>query len=335
MFDFNAYCFCPDLIADKIGDANFFINLICPTTVNSNHHVVIDSKELLWLEYMERNQGCKTSFENLLVWRKFLDSKSNKIIKSESVSDGGTRSLVVDTIINAPTTCRKYLVSLKNDEYNSFIGKLTLNSVDLLSEFNLSDSTEANGNRKLRYNLSVFQSDFLKALEIVSQTRVGKKEDEHNDYVRDLLDFKGYDIYDQTRRGKSFSELNLGELDLAIKYDNRWVAIIEALRLKSVDKSNIIKHYKKLLINYNPLQLTNTFLVVYYIGSDNGFLNFFTDYKRYISTLVGGDVCSKSDLEFVDLFNCKSDYASIKSFVHRVKIDGNILFCQHICVKFC
>ncbi len=96
------------------------------------------------------------------------------------------------------------------------------------------------------------------------------RENSINDYFRDLLKAKGYEqVLDQTRHGISVSGKDAGSVDLLMRKGNREVAIIEALRLTSVDTGTIKEHIDKAVTNYNALG-TPTFLLFYAGSSDFG-----------------------------------------------------------------
>lgn len=332
MFNFNAYCFCPNILAEKISDTIFFNTVLIPSTINSHHHLLLDRDEELWLEYLEKTQDDPSAYTNLNTWDLLLKHKSNKILYSnvESSSPISPRD-ISDLIVNAPATCHKYLVTNDNDLYIDSIGELSTHGVGLLS----SDTLEASANinyPSITYNPSSFFLDLLLALSYVSNTRKNKLEDEHNDYLRDLLSIKGYDVYDQTRLGESSTRLRTGNLDLVIKSNRDWVTIIEPLRLSSVDSSNILEHYNKLIDNYNPLRLAYTHLVVYYMGAKEGFLQFFVRYKRMVTNLESDQF--DGEIVFNASTDIDSNYQSLKTFTQSGTINGHVFHCSHTCICF-
>lgn len=147
------------------------------------------------------------------------------------------------------------------------------------------------------------------------------KENTINDYFRDMLRSKGYtEIKDQTRHGVSSSGKDAGEVDILISKNNKEIAIIEALKLNSVESDYIKEHIEKAIINYNPLG-TATFLVAYVSAADFGgfwerYLNFLKKYsfditvKKTISdrpypnasTRVAECILSKDNYDFPVFF---------------------------------
>ncbi len=69
-------------------------------------------------------------------------------------------------------------------------------------------------------------------------------ENEINDYFRDMLGMMGYqEVKDQTRHGVSKSGKDAGEVDLLLSKEGKEIAIIEALKLSSVEKPLLSVHH--------------------------------------------------------------------------------------------
>ena len=103
-------------------------------------------------------------------------------------------------------------------------------------------------------------------------------EDSMNDYFRDMLLGKGYDeTKDQSRHGISANKKGAGEVDLLITKSGKEIAIIEGLKLDSVDSSYIDEHIEKAIDNYNALG-TATFIVAYVTTA-----NFASFWERYVN----------------------------------------------------
>lgn len=109
-----------------------------------------------------------------------------------------------------------------------------------------------------------------------------RTEDSINDYVRDMLVNRGYkEVRDQTRHGLSVSGKSAGEVDLLISKAGKEAALIEGLKLNSVNKSCIDLHIKKAIGNYNALG-TATFLLAYVYVDD--YESFWIDYLKYLES---------------------------------------------------
>lgn len=95
-------------------------------------------------------------------------------------------------------------------------------------------------------------------------------ENSMNDYLRDLLVARGYsEAKDQTRHGLSASGQSAGEVDLLLSKDGKEIAIVECMKLNSVDTGYIDDHIDKALNNYNPLG-TATYVVAYVHSANFG-----------------------------------------------------------------
>ncbi len=333
MFSNNAYCFCPEIIIDRISDIEFFHSLILPATVNSSHHVLLDIGEELWLEYLKRSSGNTEAFRNLETWKNILDAKNGKVLVVDNMNEHNEigADFMADLAIKAVATCRKYIVTSANNSYLSLIDELRNNGIDILSEFNLLESANTL-TTDLEFKPVSFYDDLILALSKVAGSRVGRLENEHNDSLRDLLEMKGYDVYDQRRMGASATGLSVGNLDLIIKSRGDWVTIIEPLRLIGISTSNILLHYNKLIDNYNPLRLHNTHLVVYYIGPASRFTQFCQNYFNLVSTLDVSNFTSEVHLN--SIVEKTTGYGGIKSFIQQGEINGSPFSCSHTCISF-
>ena len=107
----------------------------------------------------------------------------------------------------------------------------------------------------------------------------GAEENVLNDALKNHLGMV-YDVCDQTRQGVSETGNSSGAVDLLICQDSFPVAIIEALKLNSVNKSSIQRHINKLLVNYDPNGLPYAFLIAYY--TEKAFSSFCTSFEDYI-----------------------------------------------------
>lgn len=294
--------------------------------------MLLDSEEFLWLDYLERSKEDVVAFSNLQTWRLALDQKANKILLSEVNNTGVADSDFISQVaIRSPSTCRRYIVTNNNLSYAEKLDELRSQGVELLPEFNIHNSA-IDRHEAIYYNATDFYHHMLGALALVASTRANKLENEHNDFLRDLLSFKGYTIRDQPRLGRSASGLSIGNLDLAVMQNNHWVTIIEPLRLRTIDSANIISHYNKLIDNYNPLYLPNTHLVVYYIGEASGFNDFHERYIGYVVSLKPDDF--SSDVVFNNITHTNQLASGIRSFIQQGTINGHDFSCSHTCISF-
>lgn len=108
--------------------------------------------------------------------------------------------------------------------------------------------------------------NIFKALLKVQGNKIfcGKKEDELNNSVRDVLSMV-YEMKmkDQTRQGTSPSGKDAGEVDLQICRDGFPIAMIEGLKVNSVERNYIQTHIDKVLTCYDPFGCPYAYIVIY------------------------------------------------------------------------
>lgn len=107
-------------------------------------------------------------------------------------------------------------------------------------------------------------------------------EDSITDYLRDMLSIKGYEgVKDQSRHGLSATSKSAGEVDLLVTESNDEIALIECLKLNSVDSTIIFKHIHKAVHSYNPL---GTPVVIVSYVSTVDFSAFWSIYYDYLKS---------------------------------------------------
>ena len=81
--------------------------------------------------------------------------------------------------------------------------------------------------------------------------------------ARHRMSFAGWAVYDQSRSGSSASREGVGEVDGWIRdRGGKYIALIEAFRLKAVEKKVILEHMNKIHL-YNSVGCTTVLVVVY------------------------------------------------------------------------
>lgn len=107
-------------------------------------------------------------------------------------------------------------------------------------------------------------------------------EDTMNDYIRDVFD-ESYTIKDQTRQGKSESGAEAGEVDIQICHDGLPVAMIEGIKVASLERDRLGAHINKVLTKYDPNGCPYVFLIVYTTvkNFDSGYENIFEYFDKY------------------------------------------------------
>lgn len=151
-------------------------------------------------------------------------------------------------------------------------------------------------------------------------------EDERNDYVRDMLEQSGYNVKDQTRRGLSSSRISSGEIDIFVEKERQSFTVIEALNLKSLDKTYLSKHLDKIYLYDTTGNVFNVCLVYAEVKDFSKFCEKYSDYVKaynYPYKLVFYD--DNIDNEYTG-----SEIKIMKSTHNR---SGKLTLLFHICVK--
>jgi hypothetical protein len=139
--------------------------------------------------------------------------------------------------------------------------------------------------KQLEHQQETFGADLINALLSIQKNPQYWNLDENsiNDRLCDLLRMK-YNVYDQSRQGQSLTKEGVGEIDFLVFDGKEPVAIMEALKLNSLDKSCINNHITKLLVNYDPQGFLRASLIMYVTCKDFGrfwenFANHMSDYS--------------------------------------------------------
>ena len=106
---------------------------------------------------------------------------------------------------------------------------------------------------------------FISLNETKNRNAISKEsEDETNDRFRSALQYKNYNVTDQSRGGESSSGINAGERDLVVR-NSQGIdeSVIEAFILKSLDSTVINKNYEKLVKRYDTVGNKVNFILVY------------------------------------------------------------------------
>lgn len=129
------------------------------------------------------------------------------------------------------------------------------------------------------YNDIIFCCDRVQA----DRTLKDAKENDINDRIRDLLDAKNYTAKDQTRQGISDGGKDAGNLDILIEINKQSIALVEALKLDSVQEKYISDHIDK-IFGYDTKGYRINYLIAYVKSRD--FLEFANRYTDFVANYV-------------------------------------------------
>lgn len=327
-----AVCLCPEFVAANISDIKLFSGFFVGAIVEGHNQLILDADGRIQLDYLRSCQTNKDSFYMLQKWEGELSkSPTGKILRTPvQTSSDDVKDVVVGAVINAATTFDKHIFTSDNNSYAGFVSELIRQRISLL---NLSSVGLISKEDRMQQPLSFikFDSDLSWVIQRLGRRSAkGYSEDDFNDFLRDMLLAKNYSVKDQTREGESQSGKQAGELDLIIEDRGDLFAIIEALILSSVDKVNILKHYGKLIRNYNPMHVKKLFLVTYYVGAR--FDDWCNKYVEYLKELQPADL-ELDGHEMLDLKEVETPYIGLKKIEQHFRYAGQHYFCIHYAVK--
>lgn len=327
-----SHCICPAFLSKNIGNDLIFFKVFLERLVMSEDQIVLDKEEELTTSYVSSLSEDVNGFTNYRTWRKMLDTRdSGKMLISSSQGAVTPGEAVYKTISRAVTSFGKTIIAEDNNHYKGFITEINRQRICLL---NLQNLTQCNVSARLKKKPTY--NELEADLEWVLQ-RLGRRssksnsEDYNNDYLRDMLLSKHYEVKDQTREGASSSGLGAGELDIIIEDDADLFAIVEAMKLSAVDTGYIDSHYLKLLTSYNPTNIKRTFLITYYSGSN--FEGWWAKYFSYISSLDMAIFCSNPELSVTITENIPTSFGSIKKLHQHLVFGDEHALCTHFAIK--
>ncbi|HDU4899038.1 TPA: hypothetical protein RFU16_000346 [Klebsiella quasipneumoniae subsp. similipneumoniae] len=328
-----AHCVCPGFVSSHISDPVIFSNIFMGVLLNSDDQIVIDSKGRLPLEYAKSVEKNTDAFALLKVWQTQLDKrKDGKVLLTNCEPDGDIHELVFKLIQKAATTFDRDIVTSNNEAYRPYIDELKRQRISIYNLQNLSPGNIKNLLKK-KLSFDELSNDVAWALHRLARTsNKGLSEDDINDQLRNMLLCMKYQVKDQTREGRSSSGKGAGELDLIIEDDGELFSIVEAMKLNSVKVEYINEHYKKLLTNYNPLQITKTILITYYTGSR--FDDWWEGYTKHISSMDVNLFNFDGDAEITSTEVENTLYPSLKKLIQHFEINGRHHACVHYALKF-
>ncbi|HHX8506668.1 TPA: hypothetical protein ACVO0I_004006 [Vibrio diabolicus] len=319
----NAYCFCPHFLS------------IVPTIsvidalVSKRHSIFLDEKNILMEEYTRVLSQDAESFTLCVLLQNGLNDTQKLIspVNSNQISS----NLLLETLTGFETTDTKFLASSDRQMHRSLLPQLQQLSIREIYPHNFSLSYNSNLHRA--FDISEFIEEIEHSLYLVMGERKGKLENEYNTTLANCLRAKRYIVLDQTLHGRSLSGISMGSLDLVIQ-DGTYKTIIEPLRLSGMASEPFYSHLNKLLDNYNPLRIKHTFLVTYYRGRRNNFLNFVNDYKDRLDDLDLSQLNQSSEWEFSTSNIPTSNYEALYKIEQRGTLNGSPFTCIHLIADF-
>ncbi|WP_421239652.1 hypothetical protein [Aeromonas enteropelogenes] len=330
----EALCICPNFISKHISNISTFTSVFMGSFINSSIQIVFDQAGRIKLEHLNAVQNDPSAFELYKVWSNAIEIEGTGKILNAAVANPASsdiKSLIYNTISIAPTTFNKGVVVYDNNEYAEFVDELRRQRIELL---NLQNLTPQAVNRLSRCDITYYDLEHDLAWVIQRLSRLsnrGLTEDDYNDYIRDLMLAKQYEVKDQSREGYSSSGVSAGELDLLIENKGHLFSIVEAMKLTSLDSTYINTHYQKLMRNYNPLSVKRTFMITYYEGSR--FDGWWSRYVNYINELSPELIGLDSEANVTHVDELETPYLGLKKLTQHFTINHEHFACVHYAIK--
>lgn len=219
-----------------------------------------------------------------------------------------------------------YLDKTPNIEVESFA--LCNRNILVLKVYKTEKSTSINIESQISEEIDKYIGDVmysciqLQSLALYSEA----KENDRNDFIAKILESKGYIIKDQTRRGKSNSGKEAGEVDIYIQNQSGFpFSIIEALNLSSFNSNYIDAHIDKIYKYDTTGNMVNVCLSYTNIEDFEAFgQKYFNHLKNRIY---------KNELVSFDI-NETLPYSEIKVAKATHRRSGKLTYLYHIVVHF-
>ena len=223
---------------------------------------------------------------------------------------------MVELVING----RSFILGMEIDELDNYIEVMPRDVYERYIRFK-----EKNGEKQLKESNNELYDDIIFCAEKIQCDSAlrGLKEDKINKKIKDLLEAKGYLTLDQTQQGKSLKGKEAGEIDILIKVNNFPVALIEAMKLKYVDKDYICKHIQK-IYKYDTLGYSQNYLISYV--DSKRFENFSKRYNKYIKEMEYPYAVINFDNKI------ERQYSELRTYKVKLKREGIDTILYHILI---
>ncbi len=331
---FYTHCISPEFMGLHIKNMDTFISIFMGVLMNPQNQIVLDEAGIIEQQYLLSLNNDKSAFLLYQTWEKAIksDSCQGKLLLSSPNISSSIHDYVVSAISCAITTNDKTILTADNNLYSAALPILSRQKIHLLGISHLTPQSSASIIGK-HMSFTKLDYDIAWSLErLVRLHRKGNTEDDLNDLLREYLLAKEYEIKDQTREGISTSGKSAGELDIIVEHNSNMFAILEAMKLSQINKEYITIHYKKMLVNYNPLDVKRLFLITYYDGKkfDTWWDNYVEFVKSIDYTTLNPEV---ENTTFVNTEKINTNFGNVKKMLHHGLANGEQFSVIHYAVK--
>jgi hypothetical protein len=274
----------------------------------------------------------KQTFYNSHFSGEFLHFSGGSLCTLYGIKLSEYTDLIIDEDVDTPNYSRiiGYSAQRKNIRDEIFtIAKKQAERTGNISLINKYDDSL----RKFRFNYQVLLDDLIE-IGTVLQKRIHTRqhEDLYNDFYKDALTFKGYIAQDQTRAGSSASGKSAGELDIEICNDfGIPFSILEALRLKSLDRTVITTHINKLLHKYDTSGHEKNIVIVF--CEIDKFDDLVSGYNTFLSEKLNTHELFEKEYPTVSTSEIAIGKTDIRVFECKHKREGKEVSVYHILIK--
>lgn len=304
------FAICSSCLQESLVNKNIyhsFLSLI--VNDKTPYKVINDSNGKIFESYKEVLKNDNIGL--LKIWCEdiIINNKIEKVRISENLSE----NIYINTLINFHK--KRHWITNDYEEINSYKQVISDYTITCSSSDEISYSINSTHTIE-DFNYMDLTKQIVKQLSIMMDRKYSIEiEDLHNDSLSIALESFGYQVLDQTRRGRTPNSNNPGELDILLKdKEGTKLSIIEALREKSCGtrNNNIAQHLNKLLNCYDTCGLKTNYIVVYCEAKD--FINFWTNYKAYIEEINNNEYFSTNipQKSFVDTDDEISNFSDIR-----------------------
>lgn len=331
---YYSHCISPEFLEIHIKNIDTFTKFFMGVLMQPQNQIVLDEAGIIEQQYLLMLQNDKTAFQLYQTWEKAIKSENyqGKLLLSSPSYCNSIHDYIVSSISCAITTNDKTIITTNNNLYSSSLTVLARQRIYLfgISQITPDSYTNIIG-KKMSY--TKLDYDIAWSLErLVRLHRKGHSEDDLNDLLREYLLAKEYEIKDQTREGISTSGKNAGELDIIVEHNRSLFAILEAMKLNQINRDYITKHYKKMLVNYNPLDIKRLFLITYYDGKK--FDDWWDTYTKFVGSIEYTTLNPEAEnTNFNKLEKIETKFGNVKKLLQHGQANGEQFTIIHYVVK--
>lgn len=331
---YYSHCISPEFLGLHMKSMDTFLSVFMGILMQPQNQIVLDEAGIIEQHYLSSLNNDKSAFLLYQTWEKAIksDGCQGKLLLSSPQISSSIHDYVVSAISCAITTNDKTILTANNNLYSTALSILSRQRIYLLGLSHLNPQSSAS-NIGRHMSFTKLDYDIAWSLErLVRLHRKGHTEDDLNDLLREYLLAKEYEIKDQTREGISTSGKSAGELDIIVEHNSSMFAILEAMKLSQINREYITVHYKKMLVNYNPLDVKRLFLITYYDGKK--FDDWWDNYTDFVENIDYTTLNPEAEnTSFINTEKIDMKFGNVKKMLHHGLSNNEQFSIIHYAVK--